>query len=165
MSVPGSDKPATLTEGASLPNGTVVDARGGAVRLISAADSAGTPQAAVFSGAVFSVAQAKRSPLTDLIVRGFDKRSCSAGKGRGPGATKAGRRRSRLWGRGRGRWRTRGRRGSASVRGTVWMTEDTCKGTRFKVRSGKVYIRDFTNGRRLFLTKGQIYLAAPKKRR
>jgi hypothetical protein len=164
IKVPGASAPATVTEGASVPVGSVVDARDGAIRLISAGDSSGTAQWAVFSGAIFRVTQQKGTPLTDVQVTGFDPRSCApAGRAVARSASRA--RRSRLWGRGKGRWRSRGRRGSASVRGTIWMTEDTCKGTRFKVKEGKVLVQDRGTGRSLFLTAGKSYLARSKPRR
>jgi hypothetical protein len=147
-----------------VPVGSVVDARAGAIRLISAADTRGTAQWAVFSGAIFKVSQKKGTPVTDLVVTGFDPRACLKGS-KTVARTAATGRRSRLWGRGKGRWRTRGRRGAASVRGTIWMTEDTCKGTTFKVKEGKVLVEDFGSRRSLFLTTGKSYLArAPKPR-
>jgi len=43
ITVPGS-APATVTEGASVPVGSVVDARAGSIRPIGASDSRGTAQ-------------------------------------------------------------------------------------------------------------------------
>jgi hypothetical protein len=44
----------------------------------------------------------------------------------------------RLFGRAHGRFRTRGRNSTATVRGTEWVTEDTCEGTRTQDRKGSV---------------------------
>ena len=49
----------------------------------------------------------------------------------------------RLWGSGKGRYRTRGRYSSATVRGTKWLTEDLCDGTRTTVVEGTVVVHDF----------------------
>src|SRR5205823_2921681 len=46
-----------MTAGAALPNGSVVDARNGAITLAAAVDAAGSQQSATFSGAVFAVHQ------------------------------------------------------------------------------------------------------------
>jgi hypothetical protein len=162
IKLPGATATTTLTEPAAIPVGSTVDVRGGTIRLVSAADKAGTPQWADFSGAVFTVTQKPGTPVTDLVVGGFDPRSCTAKRGT---ARTAGARSSRLWGRGKGRWRSRGRRGSASVRGTIWMTEDNCSGTAFRVKEGKVLVRDFVTGRNLFLTAGGRYLARTRARR
>ena len=66
-------------------------------------------------------------------------------RGRANRATisKSGRKGRRLWGSGKGNFRSEGRHGSATVRGTIWLTEDRCNGTFFKVRRGVVTIHDF----------------------
>src|SRR5205823_8055891 len=46
-----------LDAGTAVPNGTVIDARHGAITLSAAVDAAGTQQSATFSGAVFTVDQ------------------------------------------------------------------------------------------------------------
>ena len=59
-------------------------------------------------------------------------------------ALRGGSKRRKLWGSGKGNFRTEGNNGSATVRGTIWLTEDRCDGsTFFKVRRGVVTIRDF----------------------
>ena len=54
----------------------------------------------------------------------------------------------KLWGDGRGRFRTRGKWGAATVRGTKWLTQDRCDGTRIKVERGKVDAKDLVRPRR-----------------
>ena len=48
----------------------------------------------------------------------------------------------RLWGKGKGRFRTRGRYASGTVRGTNWLTQDFCEGTRPRVVEGVVLVYD-----------------------
>jgi hypothetical protein len=56
----------------------------------------------------------------------------------------------RLWASDRnGRFRTHGRDSVATVRGTEWITEDTCEGTRTTVVKGAVSVRDRHTGRTL----------------
>jgi 6-phosphogluconolactonase (cycloisomerase 2 family) len=61
----------------------------------------------------------------------------------------------KLWADGKGRFRTSGREGSATVRGTRWLTEDTCTTTRFRVRDGTVVVRDRATGSTFVLRRGR----------
>ena len=64
---------------------------------------------------------------------------------------------------------TRGGRGrrnaSATVRGTQWLMQDTCKGTQIVVKQGSVTVRDFSLRKNKVVTAGHKYLAKPPKRR
>jgi hypothetical protein len=53
------------------------------------------------------------------------------------------------------------------VRGTIWLTEDSCAGTRVSVRRGLVAVSDFRRHRTVMVPKGHSYLARvhPKNRR
>ena len=157
-----------LKAGETIPVGSLVDARHGKVTLTSI-DAAGHEQTAVFYGGVFLVQQHEGSGLVILKLRGGNFRSCGRRHKRHPkrGAassrrkSKRGRAGRRLWGSGKGNFRTEGNNGSASVRGTIWLTEDRCDGTFFKVRRGVVTIRDFGAHRTFSLPKGKSYLAKP----
>ena len=65
----------------------------------------------------------------------------------------------RLWGSGKGRYKTRGRYSSATVRGTKWLTEDLCDGTRITVVEGTVVVRDFVRNRDVTVHAGHSYRA------
>jgi hypothetical protein len=65
----------------------------------------------------------------------------------------------RLWGKGKGRFRTRGRYSSGTVRGTSWLTEDFCDGTRTRVFVGVVRIFDFVTKKTVIVKAGQSYFA------
>jgi hypothetical protein len=66
----------------------------------------------------------------------------------------------RLWARDRGgRFRTHGRNSVATVRGTSWVTTDTCAGTRTTVTSGAVSVRDVRRRRTVLVRAGHSYLA------
>lgn len=123
-----------------LKRGAVVDASRGRVKLTSAADSRGRRlQSATFHDGAFSVTQKRTSALTDITLVGGDFSDCTAPRQRaGVFSARSRRAKRRLWGRGRGRFRTRGRNGSATVRGTTWLTEDGCEGTTAMNREGKV---------------------------
>jgi hypothetical protein len=151
-----------LEDATQLPIGTTFDTRNGAVRLtFAAARSGDATQTGTFSRGRFVTRQSKRNPLTEIRLAGA--LSCKSGKG----LTGAGKRRKsrRLFANARGRFRTRGRNSTATVRGTQWLTKDSCKGTLTSVRKGTVVVRDLRKGRKLTLKKGQRYLARAPKRR
>ena len=169
VKVRGSDAYVDLTAAASIPIGSAVNATRGAVRITSAADLSGGTQAAIFSDGAFGLRQRRqRRPVTQLVLRGGDFRSCRrGGAARSSASAEASRRRSRrgLWGRGKGRFQTRGRHGAATVRGTIWFTADRCAGTLVRVRRGKVAVSDFARRRRVLVPAGRSYLARPRASR
>ena len=65
----------------------------------------------------------------------------------------------KLWGSGKGRYRTRGRYSSATVRGTKWLTEDLCDGTRTTVTEGTVVVHDFVRNLDVTVHAGHSYRA------
>jgi hypothetical protein len=158
---PGSSNFQTLTGTEEIPVGAIIDATNGRVRLTAAKgpDSTQT-QTGEFYGGKFKVREPTSGPpVTELALVGFDPSQCAANRSSKLAEASARRRRHRLWGSGRGRFRTRGRRGTASQRGTVWYTEDSCRGTFFKVSKGSVKVRDRTRHRTVIVRAGQQYLA------
>ena len=170
--VPGSRRYVTLTAGAGIPMGSVVDATHGQVTITSAADAYGRTQSANFGGSEFVVRQKRAAqPITDIVLTGGSM-ACSArplAKSLDAEVFAAARRkwsRRRLWGNGHGRFRTRGRRAAATVRGTHWLTEDRCDGTLVRVKRGLVEVRDLVRRRTVMVPAGKKYLAKnPAKRR
>ena len=168
--VPGSDRAVPLESASSVPVGSVLDARAGAVTIDAAASPTGGSQHATFSGAAYKLTQPATAGVTGVRLRGGSFRSCRTSRASvfssrySPLAGMARRRKSgrKLWGRGKGRFRTRGRHSAASVRGTVWMTEDRCDGTVTKVKRGRVVVRDRRLKRTIVLKKGDRYFARAK---
>lgn len=144
-----------LYSGIQVKVGTIVDASAGNVSLTSAKDRVGTTQTAIFRSGQFRVLQPKKGkPIT--VLRLTEPLKCKVARGK----ASISRRRSRsLWGSGRGNFRSEGNNGSATVRGTIWLTKDTCAGTLFKVKRGVVKVDDFTNHRTVTVKAGQSYLA------
>ena len=127
------------------------------MRLTSARDKRGATQAAEFSDGRFVVTQRRKGGRTRLKLS--EPLGCP--RARGAVAVVAARRKGkrRLWGDGKGKFETVGRRASAAVTGTRWLTEDTCAGTRVRVASGVVRVRDLVRNRTVRVRAGGTYFA------
>src|SRR5207253_466824 len=119
----------------SVPVGSELDTTRGRVRLVSAA-GAKTQTADFYQGRAI-VTQARTGALTTLTLS--EPLSCPKRKTSSAAAPKRVR---RLWGSGKGAFLTKGRYASATVRGTIWLTEDRCTSTLIRVRSGRVDVFD-----------------------
>lgn len=164
VTLPGSTTPIALANLASVPVGSVIDATRGAVTLTSVKDSAGVTQTGRFWGGAFRVAQGAtpnaRTVLT-VVDRGIGKCAAPAHARSAAHVSAASRRRvSRLWGSdNHGAFTTRGSNAIASVRGTVWLTEDSCAGTLVRVKQGVVAVRDIGRRATVLVSAGHTYAA------
>jgi hypothetical protein len=160
-----SGKVLDLATATSIPTGTVIDTRAGAVELKTAVTGDRPVQVARFWGGRFEVRQSAASKgLTQLVLRGGDFSGCAATAGtataRAAAATKRKPKPRALWGSDdHGRFQTRGRGSVATVRGTRWLTQDTCAGTRTRVVAGAVAVRDLRRHRTVVVRRGHEYLA------
>jgi hypothetical protein len=174
-----------LTTNILLAIACQIDATGGRVKLTSA-DPEGALQDMEFYGGAFTIGQVierqangagasaaakkkgkkrkkKGTPVAITVVKLIGPPlECGAGKSSAVAQTA---RKRGLWGSGRGRFRSRGRRSSATVRGTTWFTQDSCAGTLTKVVEGVVAVRDFGLGKTVVLKPGDSYLARAKGKR
>jgi Calx-beta domain len=157
---PGRAKFVVLRGTASVPLRTTVDTLKGVVRLRSA-DGTG-----VFYAGSFQIFEPKTAPpgagkgrLTDLHLVGGDFASCTRALAGGHATGKPIR---RLWGNAKGRFRTKGRYAAATVRGTVWLTLDTCTESEVSVRKGVVGVRDLVLGKTVVVKAGQTATASPQ---
>ena len=159
-----------LQEGASLPVGTRLDSRNGAVEIETApgVGFTGAVQHARFSGATFKVGQPRgKGRVVSIDLQHGDFESCDAAPRSRPKSRTTARAAARskrvraIFGSGKGRFRTKGRHAAATVRGTVWSIEDRCDATVTTVREGVVDVEDFTNGRTVAVRAGRSYTARP----
>jgi hypothetical protein len=134
-----------------IPAGSEVDATRGRVRLTSLARGTATQTADFYQGR-FLISQAGTGDRTTVLRLSAPLR-CP----RRLAATKPSER--HLWGNGQGRFRTAGKFAATTVRGTVWLTRDTCTQTLIRVRSGRVEVFDLVLGRRVTVTAGKTYIA------
>jgi hypothetical protein len=160
------DRFTALSGASSLPVGAVIDAREGSVEITAAADTRGTRTASGrFRAGAFRIRQRPagrrgrpRRVTTELALHGR-RPPCARRSQRRP------RSRRRLWGDAQGRFRTRGLHSAATVRGTLWLTEDRCAGTLTRVVRGEVAVHDFGARRTLRLGPGARYLARARRAR
>jgi hypothetical protein len=160
-------KRARLTGGATIAVGSKVDTRQGRVRLTSAATGTGTTtQTADFYQGMFTVRQSPpkgnraAALTTDIVLNGASRSVCGRGGARAAASSKKKKKvLGKLWGNGKGTFRTKGKYSSATVRGTIWLTEDRCDGTLTTVRRGTVSVRDLKRHKTVVVKAGRSYLA------
>ena len=145
-----------LTAGGSVPVGSVVDTRAGAITLTSSVGT--TTQTGSFRGGMFEVRQTPTgNGMTDIVLRGGDFSGCKRARSAAAGKKSPTR---RLWSTDSGgRFRTHGRNSVATVRGTAWVTTETCAGTRTTVTQGAVSVRDLHRKKTVLVRAGGSYLA------
>lgn len=160
---------AELQPGEEIPNRSVIDTTNGTVQL-STQDGSGTPQTAAFRGGLFRLLRTAGSPITTLKLEGQlacrGRSSSSATRSLSTRARGKGR---KLWGSGKGKFRTQGKRGSGSVRGTIWEVTDRCDGST-QIRSlrgqgqGIVDAVDIKRPKKKIpLRPGRSYVAKPRR--
>ncbi len=151
---PGESEFHELTGSELIPLGSSVETTNGRVGITAATKQGGTQRTEFYKGQ-FNTSQAGNGLVTAKLE---DAKfgSCKGGSKSARGAPK---KLARLWGNGKGKARTKGRRGSGTVRGTVWLTEERCDGTFFKVKKGKLQVRDFERKESVTLLRGESYLA------
>jgi hypothetical protein len=167
---PGASGFTQLNGEEKIPVNSVLDTRGGTVQLTAATGDYGnkTPDDSVelWGGLIRIEQPADTNALA--TARLVQKLRCGkgrrhparAGKSSGPVAATSGKRRRRVWGSGHGGYRTGGSGGTGSVRGTTWLTMDTCRGTFFKVTDGiGISVFDIDLGQTFELGPGQSYFA------
>jgi hypothetical protein len=161
-----------------IPLGSTVDAEHGQVAVTT---SDGT---FVFYDGSFVVSQTgpngvrvpsaravAAATLTDIKLVGGNVAQCTASlRGestssallsliRGGSADKPKKPVRRLFGKGKGRFRTRGSFASATVRGTLWLTQDFCNGTLVRVLEGVIEVRDLVLKKTVTVKAGKSYFA------
>jgi hypothetical protein len=156
---PGARSDTRLVATGTVPVGAVIDATAGSVVLIAALPG-GATQTATFWGGRFRIAQRRTAGgATDLVLAGDPPRCARKARASAARPKRKARRAPRLWGDGHGRFRTHGKNAVASVRGTRWLVEETCRGTQVRVSRGVVSVRDKRHGRTVLVRKGGRYLA------
>ena len=153
-----------LTDFEVVPLGTELDTRKGKVELTSPDGSTGN-----FYGGIFKLGAEKQQKTTFVVIvltggnfagcQKYKRTISAAGKAKPKPASKSIR---HVWGDAKGHFRTKGKFASATVRGTLWLTNDVCGGTWVHVRRGVVDVYDFVLRKHVSTPAGKSYLAKPK---
>ncbi len=154
--VPGGNGFTDLVAGATIPFGSIVDAKAGVVRVSSQAKKGGGVQTGDFSEGIFKLTQSAKT--TDLTLT--ETLAPCPKSGKSAVAAKKPKKRH-LWGDGSGSFRTEGKYSAATVRGTRWLVEDSCQGTLTQVKKGVVAVRDNVRHKTIIVRAGHRYLARP----
>jgi len=155
---PGSKRYIQVKTIMPLRYGATVHATGGHVQVI-AAKPGNTFESGQFYDGGFNLTQGMDGTVQAALT------GAPAGCAHVHGARDARAKTFKLWGHVKGTYKTRGRYGSASVQGTIWLTENRCDGTFFHVVEGVLKIQNFTLHKTITLKAGHSYLArapAPK---
>jgi hypothetical protein len=161
VELPGKHGFVLLKAGAQVPVGSLVDTTHGVVAL-TAADRLGQTTHGTFYDGLFRITaqRAGTAELTVLTLAGPKPTGC----GTALDASTARKHPHRsLWGSASGNFKTSGSYGSATERGTKWLTEDTCAGTLIRVTQGSVIVDDFPHHRTFVLRAPRSFLAHPGK--
>jgi hypothetical protein len=166
IKLPGSDTFVPLTSAIDLPDGSIIDATQGTVSLTTQLPD-GSYQTGQFYSGEFSISQNKGGKVNALLVGGSFA-ACKGSKKHGARAASGSHKKPgtvvrQLWGNAHGNYTTKGRYGSASVSGTIWLTQDRCDGTFFRALKDDVYVIAFAHPhKRHHLMQGQtILIPAP----
>jgi hypothetical protein len=163
IKLPGTNAYIVLGPGQQIPTGTVVDTTRGRMTLTTAVGGGRTQHADFYQG-IFKVTQSRgRTPLTTLALAGPKPACRRAGKASAAAKKKQVKTR-RLWGSGHGSFRTKGQYSSATVRGTTWLTQDSCAGTLTRVTQGVVQVQDLVRHKHVLVRAPHHYLARARRR-
>jgi hypothetical protein len=154
-----------LTAPRQIPIGCTLDTTEGVVS-VTTANGQGANQTASFYDGKFKLlytadkVKGKKTVFTLVNLVGPKPKNCKkATKNKKRASASKGSKGRSLWGSGKGRYRTRGSHSAATVRGTIWLTRDTCAGTLTVVKRGVVDVWDFGLHKRVSVRKGHRYLA------
>jgi uncharacterized repeat protein (TIGR01451 family) len=154
VELPGTTTFVPLSQAENIPMGATINATGGTVQITTALPN-GTTQTGDFYDGEFVVTQ-NSSGRVFATLAGGSYAGCppahSSSKGGGKHHHKKGAlllaatKKSKstvvrqLWGNAHGDYTTKGRYGSAAVSGTIWLTQDRCDGTYFKVTKDTIVV-------------------------
>ena len=157
-----------LTSFKTVPLGTELDTTHGRVTLTSNDGSTGQFYEGRFRilGGVATTG-GKTHKITLVVLTGGSFAACGKGGTRttsGAGAAPKPKPKTvrHVWGNAKGNFRTKGRYASATVRGTLWRTDDLCNGTLVHVNRGIVDVFDLVLHKHFLVRPGKSHLALAK---
>ena len=151
--IPPSKTFVPLTSLKQIPVGSELDTIHGRVRLTTSAGGKKTQTADFYQGRFIFTQKKAKKPVTLLTLS--EPLACS----KHFAEASAKKKKRHLWGSGKGKFRTKGKDASATVRGTIWLTQDTCTTTLVHVKRGVVDVFDFIKRKHVFVKAGHTYVA------
>jgi hypothetical protein len=152
-----------LTNFKQVPFGTELDTTKGAVKLTSHDGSTGTFYQGRFKllpGLDTPMLGKKSKRVTVILLTGGNFKACSRTTAGADAKPKPrGKTVRHAWGNAKGSFRTKGRYAAATVRGTLWRTDDYCNGTLITVRRGKLDVLDQVKRKHFLVPAGTSYFA------
>jgi hypothetical protein len=162
VKLPGGTQFLPLTGAASLPVGSVVDARRGATEL-AASDGRGGVASAVISAGIFAIRQAEaRGAIAEVALRTPPGKTRACATGPRKGVIR------KLSIVAKGVFRTRAAKAVVKGRNASWTVSDRCDGTLTRVKRGHVAVKsgkrtvNLAAGRRL-LIKARLFGAKQRR--
>ena len=150
VELPGTNSFVVITGGETIPLGSIIDATHGKVQITVSLPDGGTETGEFYDGEfVFTQDSSGRVflTLTGGSFAGCPTSATSTTHGQRFDAASAKKKPTtvvrELWGNAHGEFSTKGRYGSAAVSGTIWMTQDRCEGTYFKVTKDTIVVTAF----------------------
>jgi hypothetical protein len=150
VKLPGSSTFTAVSSTTNIPLGSTIDAQSGTVSLTVALPGGGSQTGEFYDGEfVFTqseggtvVATLAGSSFADCPAptHGAHLSAADAAAKKKPSTVIR-----QLWGNAHGKYTTNGRYGSASVSGTVWLTEDLCDGTLIRAIKDNVIVVEFAH--------------------
>jgi hypothetical protein len=170
IELPGSNTFVSVPTGTNVPIGSTVNADSGTVSITLALPN-GTTETGEFYDGEFVLTQAPDGTFTPVITGGsftgcpgaktkkgkHSNRASAASSKKKPGTVVR-----QLWGNAHGNYTTKGRYGSASVSGTIWLVQDRCDGTFIFALKDDVYVIAYAHPHhRIHILQGQHILIPP----
>jgi hypothetical protein len=168
--LPGSSTFTPVPAGTNVPIGSTVDAINGTVLITVALPNGGTQTGEFYDGE-FVLTQSSNGTTIPILTGGTFK-GCPApnqSASSNNAARAAGSKKKpttvvrQLWGNAHGNYTTKGRYGSASVSGTIWLVQDRCDGTYIEATKDNVIVVAYAHPHKKYNIKQghHILIAAP----
>jgi streptogramin lyase len=162
--VRGSKELRPLTAARNIPLGSLIDASHGRLNVTTEIDRHGRMQTAAVWGGRFAISQTGSRGMTTFrpATGHLDCPAHPRGELRAQAISAHGKTSTSLWSKdNHGRYSTRGHNSVATVRGTVWRTVESCRGTLTFVKKGVVSVLDLHTHRSVLVHQGHSFLARP----
>jgi streptogramin lyase len=136
-----------------VPVGTEVEASNGRISITASSGQHGD----FYKGRFLILVPPSQPNVIELDLSGSSFKNCRQSRVLASAQDPPPRR--RLWGHAKGKFLTRGRYSVTSVRGTTWLTTDSCGGTVARVTSGTIQVADLLRNKQVLIPRGRSYLS------